>query len=232
MNINKNLNYYNILGVEKNATSKQLKVAYYELSKIYHPDVSKEKNAEVIFKYVVEAYKILTNSEQRAEYDKISEHGANYVRKTENYDFDFKNDNVVYDSYKKQYEKHKNEELIDILLVYKDIPKFVEYNRLIPCKECDGTGNDLNADVFECDMCDGSGKYQGEKCGMCKGAGRVGMLKCKSCSGNRRITKQEKIKVDAKKFVDGKLKVDYMGNYSKIDPGKIGKLLIMIKKGE
>jgi curved DNA-binding protein len=63
--------YYKILGVERAATADQVKTAYRRLARKYHPDVSKEKNAEERFKEVQEAYEVLKDSEKRAAYDQL-----------------------------------------------------------------------------------------------------------------------------------------------------------------
>ncbi|MFK8011457.1 MAG: DnaJ C-terminal domain-containing protein [Marinicellaceae bacterium] len=67
--------YYKILGVDKKATKAEIKKAYKRLARKYHPDVSKEANAEDRFKEVSEAYEVLKNDENRASYDQL---GANW----------------------------------------------------------------------------------------------------------------------------------------------------------
>ena len=63
--------YYKILGVEPTADDKAIKTAYRKLARKYHPDVSKEKDAENQFKEVAEAYEVLKSAEKRAEYDEL-----------------------------------------------------------------------------------------------------------------------------------------------------------------
>ena len=67
--------YYKILGVEPTADDKEIKTAYRKLARKYHPDVSKEKNAEDRFKEASEAYEALSNPEKRAEYDELRKYG-------------------------------------------------------------------------------------------------------------------------------------------------------------
>ncbi len=67
--------YYKVLGVDRNATQDDIKRAYRKLARKYHPDVSKESDAEERFKEVGEAYEVLKDPEKRAAYDQL---GANW----------------------------------------------------------------------------------------------------------------------------------------------------------
>jgi curved DNA-binding protein len=65
--------YYKVMGVARNATEAQIKQSYRKLARKYHPDVSKEKDAEARFKEVGEAYEVLKTPEKRAAYDQLGQ---------------------------------------------------------------------------------------------------------------------------------------------------------------
>lgn len=67
--------YYSIMGLERDASQDEIKRAYRKLARKYHPDVSKETNAEALFKELGEAYAVLKDPEKRAAYDEL---GANW----------------------------------------------------------------------------------------------------------------------------------------------------------
>jgi curved DNA-binding protein len=65
--------YYKVMGVARDATEAQIKQAYRKLARKYHPDVSKEKDAEARFKELGEAYEVLKTPEKRAAYDQLGQ---------------------------------------------------------------------------------------------------------------------------------------------------------------
>ncbi len=68
--------YYKIMGVDESATAEDIKKSYKKLARRYHPDVSKEKDAEQRFKEVGEAYEVLKDAGKRREYDQMRAYGA------------------------------------------------------------------------------------------------------------------------------------------------------------
>jgi len=66
--------YYAIMGVERTDSLKTIKTAYRRLARKYHPDVSKESDAEARFKEIAEAWEVLSDEERRAEYDEQWKH--------------------------------------------------------------------------------------------------------------------------------------------------------------
>lgn len=66
--------YHKIMGVERSASADELKKAHRQLARKYHPDVNQEKDAEVRFKDLSEAYEVLSDPDKRAAYDQLGQH--------------------------------------------------------------------------------------------------------------------------------------------------------------
>jgi len=71
------IDYYKVLGVNRDTPQADIKKAYRRLARKYHPDVSKEANAEQHFKEIGEAYEALKDPEKRASYDQLGENWKN-----------------------------------------------------------------------------------------------------------------------------------------------------------
>ena len=101
--------YYEVLGVSKNATEAEIKSAFRKLAKKYHPDVSKEPNAAEKFKECQEAYAVLSDPQKRKQYDQFghaafSGNGAGGSAGFDFSDFDFSDIFAQYPEFKAAYE--------------------------------------------------------------------------------------------------------------------------------
>ena len=234
MNLNKN--YYSTLGVKGDSDEKTIKKAYYKLSFTHHPDKGGDP---VVFGEMTEAYDVLC-SDLRKEHDLKSKFGNNYNEYFEFFNIDVEFD---YDKEKSNLERFKRNEVDDIYVSVNesDFDGTVEYQRMVKCKTCDGTGKDLSSKIvikdndgnilrtFDaddgCDFCEGSGKdYMGNACSFCHGKGKIGLTPCKNCNGEKRILGKQKL--SKIKLTGEETKVESMGNHSKNEPGKVGHLYI------
>ena len=154
-----------------------------------------------------------------------------YDESLELYNFEFSNENVSTDQYQKDIKKFKKKELVDILIKMKEFKSVVEYDRYVSCKSCDGSG--MNFDdhlyVFECDLCEGSGEWKNDTCPSCKGKGESSMKKCDSCEGEKVVEVNEKVRLKKEKFFENKCKIEFKGNASRHEAGKVGNLYVIIE---
>lgn len=165
--------YHNILGVSQDASIDDIKKAYRQLAKKYHPDVNKEPEAENKFKEISDAYEKLTNPEKTFE-------GMGF-NPFSPFDFGFGNQGI---------DIHKN---ISLTLeeVFSGCKKQIQVTRNKKCNSCQGSG----ATSFKsCDFCKGNGQItarQGgfvftSRCGNCMGKGKIPDETCKECGGSGR----------------------------------------------
>lgn len=236
--MDKNKNYYQILGVKHDDDANKIKKAYYKLSFTHHPDKGGDA---VIFGEMTEAYDVLCDEESRKEYDMKSRYGKNYNEYFELFDIEY---DYSYDDSKESLERFKKFEINNIQIDIDDqFDGSVQYERWVKCKSCDGTGKDMSSKIvirdndgnivktFDaddgCDYCEGTGKdYAGNQCYFCLGKGKVGLNPCKSCNGDGRILGKQKLK--GIKLEGDETKIDSMGHWSKNGIG----YLLLVKKSE
>lgn len=241
--MDKSKNYYKILNLPFDFSKEELKKSYRKLSSMYHPDKNDEGGD--MFKEIAEAYKVLSNENQKNLYDKKSVFGKNYDKSEELYDFEFSNVNVGNEKVLRKKDNFKTKELIHVVLELEEFKKEITYNRKVICSSCDGTGNSSVAELnlkgkmgqlfseeeeIYCDLCDGKGVFNSLECPSCKGDGyiKLGLTNCQKCKGEGRIEKSKTIKLNKDDFEDGKLKKEFLGNQSKLT-GRVGNLYIIIK---
>lgn len=141
--MDKNKNYYKVLGVTHDDDSNKIKKAYYKLSFTYHPDKGGDA---VVFAEMTEAYDVLCNEELRTDYDLKSRFGKNYNEYFELFDVDY---DFSYDDSKEKLERFKKFEVNNIQIeVDVDFDGIVEYERWVKCKSCDGTGKDMSSKII------------------------------------------------------------------------------------
>lgn len=200
--------YYKILGVSRNASKDDIKKAYRELAKKYHPDLNpnNKKEAEEKFKEISEAYEVLMDDEKRQRYDQFGEEGVNF---TGGFDWNqfhhYQDIEDIFGDLFSQFgfgrpsgpprgEDSYVEIPIDIRRIARNEKINVIYSRDVKCEVCDGTGSATKRQKT-CQRCRGRGYIerstnQGfimfrtrEICPVCQGTGRVPEEICKVCQG-------------------------------------------------
>jgi molecular chaperone DnaJ len=182
--------FYQVMGVERNADQEAIKKAYRQLARKYHPDRNPgDKEAEDNFKKVQQAFEVLGDPEKRKVYD-------NPVTFTK---FDMGGFQDLFDTFFTQRPRQpgwgQNIEMeltIDFIESVKGCVKRVEIDRREMCQSCKGIGGN---EFKECVVCDGKGKtfyHQGSPhhymkiestCQSCRGVGKIISVFCVDCGG-------------------------------------------------
>lgn len=227
-----NQDFYQTLGVAKDADADTIKKAYRKLAMQFHPDRNPgNKEAEEKFKECAEAYDVLSNAEKRAQYDRFGHAafkqggGRGFHGGFENADDVFASFGDIFEDFfgmgsQKRSRKSKTEPRKGADLRYlceiglKDIitglEKEVEFETDEGCKDCSGTGAEKGSPVETCSMCGGQGQVISRQgffsmqtaCPQCRGEGQIIKKPCKTCKGAGRTSKAKKIQVTIPAGVD------------------------------
>lgn len=168
--------YYEVLGVPKTASQEEIKKAYRTLAKKYHPDVSKEENAEEKFKEVNEAYETLSDDSKRQTYDQFGHAGQQFGQGFggfEGFGGDFSGfggfGDIFSDLFGGGSRRQENSNgpmrgsdiekimTIDFMEAVLGTKKTVRVEIDANCKTCNGTGAKSKDDLQTCSRCHGSG---------------------------------------------------------------------------
>lgn len=217
--------YYEILGVARSASSDEIKRAYRQLARQYHPDVSKETDAEVKFKEINEAYAILCDEEKRSRYDRFGEAGVNGSAGFgggaagfggfEDIFEDLFSTFVGRSQSTRRGPRPGSDIGIEMTISFEEavfgVEKEVEFRRLESCSVCNGTGAKEGSQPVTCPDCHGAGEVKQVRqtfvgsvvrvtpCPRCGGRGNIIKDPCTTCdgSGRHRKTTKQNIKVPA-----------------------------------
>lgn len=214
--------YYEVLGVSRDAASDEIKKCYKKLALKYHPDRNQGDDAAVEkFKEAAEAYEVLSNDEKRASYNRFGHKGVQGAAGRGG-GAAFNDINDIFDVFgdlfgmgggrrrggggprPTQGDSLKTSLDIDLLEAAKGCNKTVEIRRQEACDTCSGSGAKPGSSADTCDYCAGHGQVvqsQGffrvqTTCPACKGEGKVIRDKCSDCSGAGKIP--ESLKLDVK----------------------------------
>eukprot|EP00249_Psilotum_nudum_P020076 c27550_g2_i3 orf=2143-3507(-) len=233
--------YYDILGVSKNASKSEIKSAYRRLARQYHPDVNKQPGAEQKFKNISNAYEVLCDDEKRPIYDRFGEAGLKGAAAGGS--SDFSNPFDLFETFfgsmggvggmggraTRTRPTQGEDEGYDLLLDFREAifgtQKEIEVSRLETCSACDGSGAKPGTKPTTCSTCGGQGQVvssaqtplgefrQVSTCPTCSGSGESS-TPCSTCRGDGRVRATKKIILKVPAGVDSgsRLRVRSEGN--------------------
>lgn len=205
-----NRDYYEILGIPRNASAEDIKSAFRKLARQYHPDVSKEANAEEKFKEINEAYGVLSDPEKRRRYDQYGRAGLGEMGGMPDYaTMDFSD---IFEEIlggfgfgmggggSRTRRPHRGRDLqLQVVLTFEEaifgVEKTIEFTKNEVCSACHGSGAAPGTTPQRCQTCGGRGEVrqvrqtifgsmmQSGPCPTCNGRGEVITTPCPTCHG-------------------------------------------------
>ncbi|MEA3345450.1 MAG: molecular chaperone DnaJ [Chloroflexota bacterium] len=227
--------YYEVLGVGRGASEEEIKRAYRQLARKYHPDVNDSPDAEERFKEINEAYQVLSDSETRARYDRFGHAG---VKGTPASDFTGFGD--IFDEMFRGFgmggfgrtrarrrPRRGSDLRYDLELTFEEAvfgcEKEIEVPRYEPCPRCGGSGAEPGTHPVRCPKCNGTGEVRHVRqsilgsfvsvttCPRCGGTGEIIENPCRRCGGEGKVRVSREISVDIPAGVEDGMRIRLAG---------------------
>lgn len=252
--------YYEILGVAKNATDAEIKAAYRKLAIQHHPDKNPDDHtAEDKFKEAAEAYSVLSDANKRASYDRFGHSGAN-GQGFGGFDASgYSNIEDIFDLFGfgdmfgggrggrggRSAAQRGADLRYDLEISLEEAAHGKEEKLRIPrlekCGECDGKGAEKGSEPETCITCQGSGQTRYQQgffsvmrtCPNCAGKGQIIKNPCKKCHGAGRVEKEKtlELKIPAGVETGSRLRVNGEGEAG-VNGGPTGDLYVVLHVAE
>ncbi|RME46854.1 MAG: molecular chaperone DnaJ [Chloroflexi bacterium] len=219
--------YYEVLGVSRDATKDEIRRAYRRKAKQYHPDVNDAPDAAERFREIKEAYEVLSDDEKRAMYDRFGHNADQFSRGFGGFS-DFGIDDLFSEFFgfgtrartaARRAPVRGNDLRVDITLEFEEAvfgtEKELEIPRWETCDVCGGTGAEPGTRPITCPQCGGAGEVRHAQqtglfgsfvtvvtCPRCQGTGEVITTPCSKCRGRQRVHASKVISVEIPPGVD------------------------------
>lgn len=211
--------YYEVLGVGRDASPEEIKRAYRQAAMKYHPDRASGPESEEKFKEAAEAYEVLSDAEKRGRYDRFGHSGLSGAAV---HDFSHMRPDDIFSIFGDIFGDVfggsvgrraargvdlQTELYISLADVAKDTEKQIEFNRSDFCEHCGGKGAEPGTKVSTCETCGGYGQVERTSgmgffstrvvtnCPECRGRGTIFTRACKDCRGTGRTERHRIVTV-------------------------------------
>ncbi len=237
--VNDTQDYYDILGIPRNADEKEIKKAYRNLARKYHPDVCKEKGAEEKFKGINEAYSVLSDEQKRAQYDSMGHETFTNASKGSytgggfgggGFSADFSGFGDIFDFFGGGQRRSGPQPGADLLMriqisleeAVSGIDRDIEVMHTEPCTACNGSGSETKR-LNTCPRCGGSGQMRQAAhsafgqfvrmmtCSQCGGKGKIPEKTCRECRGSGHSRVKRKVSVHIPAGIDNGMRLRMEG---------------------
>ena len=175
-----NRDYYEILGIERNASDDEVKTAFRKLARQYHPDVNKEADAEEKFKEINEAYGVLSDKDKRARYDRFGKEGLGNMGAGGYHDFtrDTEFADIIENLFRgfggfggfdtgfgnRRSPRRGRDLQMQVTLTFEEavfgVEKEIGFQREETCSRCNGNGAEPGTTPLRCATCNGQGEVR------------------------------------------------------------------------
>jgi len=215
------VNPFEVLGIDRSSSPKDIDKAYKELAKKYHPDVCEDPDAEEKFKEIQSAYELLSNK---------SSNNMHFRSRPTPPDFGF--EFFSHSVYKgRNIQQQVEIELKDVLT---GCEKLISYKSSTICKDCDRG----YVDFLNCEQCGGTGQMQllngpfliATSCNKCQGRGKIGIKKCEKCKGIGELGSEEKfVNITIPQGIESGMQLIFPGHGEEsINGGIKGDLILVV----
>ena len=232
--------YYDILGLPRNADDKEIKKAYRNLARKYHPDVCKEPGAEEKFKEINEAYSVLSDEQKKAQYDNMGHETYTNASKGSytggggfgggGFYTDFSGFGDIFDFFGGGQRRAGPQSGADLLMriqikledAVSGVDRDIEVMHSEPCLACNGSGSETKRQNT-CPRCGGSGQMRQAAhssfgqfvrmmtCNQCGGKGKIPEKTCKECKGTGHSRVKRKVSVHIPAGIDNGMRLRMEG---------------------
>jgi molecular chaperone DnaJ len=210
--------YYEVLGVPRNASEEIIRKSFRKLAMEYHPDRNKNDGASTKFKEVNEAYQVLSDSQKRAQYDRFGHADDMDIGTGFDGSDTFGGFGDIFDAFfgdmgsSPTSSARRGSDLhLPITMTFEEASfgseKNVSYTRTEKCKRCEGYGGEPGSNMQSCSTCQGTGQVRRAQrsifgqfvqlttCPTCSGRRRVITRPCTQCRGSGQERKERRVSV-------------------------------------